>query len=60
MESRKYRRNLFNILRTTVVTLKQEVRDHWIPLSIGKLIVHLKHGHHWQRGIYVVNGLCDI
>lgn len=45
---------MFDILRTTIVTLEQEVRD-WILLSIGKYFTHIKNCHHWFRRICVVN-----
>lgn len=45
MESIKCRRNFFGIFRTTVVTAEQEVRDQWIPLSVGN-IVYIKNSHH--------------
>lgn len=42
MESVKCKRNFFDILRTTLVTLEEKVRDHWIPRQLKNLLYTLK------------------
>lgn len=73
MESVKCKRNFFDILRTTLVTLEEKVRDHWIPRQLKNLLYTLKmvtvdwEGFVWltlyvignkRKGLSLQNGLC--